>query len=446
MISRLTFLQRQSARKALLLFLIICLGTIIAWKFFSSPKQPEASAVVYRDLKLVEAIEMKVRIGSGDFFAGVLERAGVTAPEAARLIDDIRPAYDLANIRSGQTLTLFFESGTLRNFIYPIDRDNYLEAEHDGLGRFQGRVHAIPYEVRREVVHIRIENSLYESTMACGEKLELFEPLSQIFEYDVDFNRDVQPGDTISAVVNKKYLNGRLAGYNDILAAEMVNNGRAIRIVRYQAPSGSIGYYLPDGRSTRRQFLRCPLPFIRVTSRFGMRTHPVLGFSARHNGTDFAAPYGTPVRATASGMVTARGRDNGRGNHVSIRHANGFASHYYHLQRFAAGLHAGQRVEQGQVIGSVGSSGLSTGPHLHYGLVKNGRFLNSLRLQSPSVAPLPVQAMDGFRKYCAQICLPFSPSQKLAPQKTIGNKLRPLPSLHDTRMEKTDFSGNGRDG
>ncbi len=389
------------------------MGTMLVLHFFPRP-EPVAAAPVYQDLKLAEAVEMKVRIGSGDFFAGVLERAGVTAQEAARLIADIRPAYDLASIRSGQVLTLFFEEGKLRNFIYPIDRDTYLEAGHDGQGKFSGRVMAVPYEVRREVARITIENSLYESTEASGEKLELFEPLAQVFEYDVDFNRDIQPGDTILAVVDKKYLNGRLAGYGDILAAEMVNNGRTIRVVRYSSPSGSIGYYLPDGRSTRRQFLRCPLPFIRVTSRFGMRRHPVLGFSARHNGTDFAAPIGTPVRATASGVVTARNRDNGRGNYVSVRHANGFASHYYHLQRFAAGLHGGQRVEQGQVIGYVGSSGLSTGPHLHYGLVKerplpqstasavaqrgpvtgagDGRFQSLLRADMPAIIPSAARA------------------------------------------------------
>ncbi|HSQ34958.1 MAG TPA: M23 family metallopeptidase [Candidatus Binatia bacterium] len=389
---------------------------------------------------------MKVRIGSGDFFAGVIERAGVTAQEAARLIADIRPAYDLASIHSGRTLTLFFADGKLRNFIYPIDRDNYLEAEHDGQGKFSGRVVAVPYQVRRDVARITIENSLYESTEASGEKLELFEPLSQIFEYDVDFNRDVQPGDTISAVVDKKYLNGKLAGYGDILAAEMVNNGRTIRIVRYRAPSGSTGFYLPDGRSTRRQFLRCPLPFIRVTSRFGMRHHPVLGFSAQHNGTDFAAPYGTPVRATASGIVTARGRDNGRGNYVSIRHTNGFVSHYYHMQRITAGLHGGQRVEQGQVIGAVGSTGLSTGPHLHYGLQKNGRFLNSLRLQSPSVAPLPAEAMDDFRNYCAEICRPLALGQPTPSAPTLRvDKARPLPGTGALRIEKTDLVGKGRD-
>jgi murein DD-endopeptidase MepM/ murein hydrolase activator NlpD len=145
-------------------------------------------------------------------------------------------------------------------------------------------------------------------------------------------------------------------------------------------------------------------------------------------------------------MVTARGRDNGRGNYVSVRHANGFTSHYYHLQRFAAGLRTGQRVEQGQVLGAVGSTGLSTGPHLHYGLLKNGRFLNPLRLQSPSVAPLPAPVMDGFRKYCDHVCLPLARGQKPIKVKMVGSKVRPLPGLHAPDMGKTGSSGNGRDG
>ncbi len=443
MLSRPNLLPRHKIRRVIFLLTVVGVGAMFFWH---SPSRPEvvAEAPVYKDLKLAEAVEMKVRIGSGDFFAGVLEGAGVMAQEAARLIADLRPTYDLASIRSGRMLTLFFEDGKLRNFIYSIDRNTYLEAERDVQGKFSGRVMAVPYQVRRQVARITIENSLYESTEASGEKLELFEPLSRIFEYDVDFNRDIQPGDTISAVVDKKYLNGKLAGYGDILAAEMVNNGRTIRIVRYPSPSGSIGYYLPDGRSTKRQFLRCPLPFIRVTSRFGMRRHPVLGFSARHNGTDFAAPAGTPVRATASGVVSARGRDHSRGNFVTIRHANGFASHYYHLQRFAAGLHGGQRVEQGQVIGAVGSTGLSTGPHVHYGLVKNGRFLNPLRLQSPSVAPLPEHAMEGFQKYCEQICQPLSQQQEMVATKGLGPPARLLPAPRPAVAEKTGLAGKGR--
>ncbi|MEI6613287.1 MAG: M23 family metallopeptidase [Chrysiogenales bacterium] len=429
-----------------MLLLIICLGAMLFWQFLPSLEQPAVAEVAYRDLKLAEAREVALRIGPGDFFAGLLEGAGVGAAEVAQLIADVKPAYDLASIHSSRMLTLFFETGMLRNLIYPIDGENYLEAERAGQGRFRGRVVAIPYEVRREVIHIRIENSLYESTLASGEKLELFEPLSRIFEYDVDFNRDIQSGDLLAAVLDKKYLNGKLAAYGDILAAELVNNGKIIRIVRHESSAGAIGYYHPDGSSTRRQFLRCPLPFIRVTSRFGMRMHPVLGFSARHNGIDFGAPYGTPVRATAAGVVSGRGRDSGRGNYLIIRHGNGFTSQYFHLSRFAPTPGSRRRVEQGQVVGYVGSSGLSTGAHLHYGLLQNGRFLNPLKLQSPSIAPLPKPVLDGFRKYSEQICLPLAQAPKPASVKTINIKIRPLPNLPAANIEKSDFSGKGRGG
>ncbi len=387
---------------------LLILAGVLAWRFAAAPKKSGAAPPSFRDVTLPEALEVQVEIVPGDCCALALERGGMEPGEAARLVADVKPAYDLARIRSGQTLSLFFERGLLRNLVYPIDRDRFLAVERAASGGFRGRVAAVPYEVRQETVRIRIKNSLFEATREAGEMIELFEPLSRMFEYDVDFNRDVQPGDTVSALLEKKYLDGRLAAYGDILAAEMVNRGKKIQVVRYPAPGGGAGFYHPDGRSTRRMFLRCPLPFVRVTSRYGTRRHPILGYSRRHNGTDFAAPYGTPVRATASGIVTARGRDNGRGNYVIVRHGNGYASHYYHLQRFAAGLRAGQRVDQGQVIGTVGSTGLSTGPHLHYGMQHNGRYINPLRLQSPSTAPLPRAMLPDFQNYCAQVLAPIA--------------------------------------
>lgn len=401
--------MRQKAPKTLLLFLTICLGIVLAWRFFPA-REKIAVPPAFLDLTLSEAQEVQVNIGPGDFCAGVLLRGGLEGRDAARLVADVKPVYDLAKIRSGQVLTMFFENGLLRNLVYPIDRDSFLEVWRDASGGFRGRVAAVPYETRQETVRIRIESSLYEATLASGEMMELFEPLSRMFEYDVDFNRDIQPGDILSAVLEKKYLDGKLAAYGDILAAELLNNGKSVRVVRYASPGGGTGYYHPDGRSTRRMFLRSPLPFVRVTSRFGMRHHPILGYSTRHNGTDFGAPYGTPVRATASGVVNGRGRDGGRGNYVTIRHANGFVSCYYHLSRFAGGLRVGLRVEQGQVVGTVGSTGLSTGPHLHYALLKNGRYLNPLQLQSPSLVPLPKEKIVEFQKYCSLIFAPFSPT------------------------------------
>jgi murein DD-endopeptidase MepM/ murein hydrolase activator NlpD len=413
--------QLRKRRRFLAFIPFLFLAVLLAWLIIPGREAAREAGPAFHDLILSEAQEVQVSIIPGDCCAVALERGGMDAREAARLVQDVKPAYDLARIRSGQTMTLFFENDLLRNLVYAIDRDHFLAVQRDGSGVFRGRVAAVPYEVRQETVRIRIENSLYEATLAAGEMIELFEPLSRMFEYDVDFNRDIQPGDIVSAVLEKKYLDNKLAAYGDILAAELRNNGKSIRVVRYPAPGGGAGYFHPDGRSTKRMFLRCPLPFVRVTSRYGMRRHPVLGYSRRHNGTDFAAPYGTPVRATASGVVSARGRDNGRGNYVIVRHGNGFASHYYHLQRFAAGLRAGQRVDQGQVIGTVGSTGLSTGPHLHYGLVQNGRYLNPLRLQSPSTAPLPKEQLAEFQAYCARILAPIS-----GPTPSLGAPPSPL--------------------
>jgi murein DD-endopeptidase MepM/ murein hydrolase activator NlpD len=429
--------SRYLLRRILMILPFAFLVLVLTWHFFPGRRTAEAVPAASRDLTLAEAQEVQVDIVPGDCCALALERGGMSGGEAALLIAAVKPVYDLARIRSGQVLTLYFENGLLRNLIYPIDRDHFLEAMRDASAGFRGRVAAVPYEVRQETVRMRIENSLYEATLASGEMMELFEPLSRMFEFDVDFNRDIRPGDSVTAVLEKKYLDGKLAAYGDILAAELINGGKSIRVVRYAGPGGAMGYYHPDGRSTKRMFLRCPLPFVRVTSRYGMRRHPLLGYSRQHNGTDFGAPYGTPVRATASGVVTGRGRDSGRGNYVIIRHANGFASHYYHLQRFAAGLRPGQRVEQGQVIGTVGSTGLSTGPHLHYGLARNGRFLNPLRLQSPSVAPLPRESLAEFQDYCSRIFAPISRPQALPESPGIpvltGSPSLPVRSLRHPR-------------
>jgi murein DD-endopeptidase MepM/ murein hydrolase activator NlpD len=157
-------------------------------------------------------------------------------------------------------------------------------------------------------------------------------------------------------------------------------------------------------------FLRCPLPFMRVTSRYGSRRHPLLKFSARHYGVDLAAPVGTKVRVTASGIVKSKGYNSSRGRFITIRHKNQYISHYYHLSRFAKGIRPGIRVEQGQIIGYVGSSGLATGPHLHYGLQKSGRFMNPLSLRSPSKDPVKKVYLEDFKQYAARVSLLLSGS------------------------------------
>jgi murein DD-endopeptidase MepM/ murein hydrolase activator NlpD len=214
-----------------------------------------------------------------------------------------------------------------------------------------------------------------------------------------------------------------------VLASEFINRGKIIRVIRYTDPEGKTAYYHPDGRSVRKMFLRCPLPFMRVTSSYGYRRHPVLGFSARHNGVDFAAPVGTKIRASASGVIQRTGYDRGRGRYILIRHPNRYISHYYHLSRMAKGTRSGVKVEQGQVIGYVGSTGLATGPHLHYGLRKNGRFLNPLRLKSPTKNPVKKKYMEAFQRFMAGHFLVISGSRLMKLPKGVQDfLLTPTPS------------------
>lgn len=236
---------------------------------------------------------------------------------------------------------------------------------------------------------------------AAGERIELAIALAEIFSGEIDFNTELQPGDRFALAFERFTRAGRPPTYGDIWAAEFHNDGRTVRGVRFTVPGEKPAYYDEQGRSLRRFFLRSPLKFEpRVTSRFSAsRRHPVLDTTRAHRGVDYGAPTGAPVVAVASGTVVSRSVDATNGRMVRLRHASGYESYYLHLSAFGSGLRAGARVEQGETIGRVGASGLVTGPHLHYGLTKNGAFVNPLRehLNLPPGQPVPETSMEAFR-------------------------------------------------
>lgn len=404
-------MNRISRRRIFWDLALMLLVIVLMWKWSGEGRfhSVRTASTVYRDIRLAEASEVVMPIAPGEFFTQVMGKAGLEPGETFRLIQDVRPVYDLARIQSGQALTLYFRDKWLRNFFYPIDAGRYLEVARAGNGNFSGRIRDFPYQVRREMVKMAISGSLYDAAMASGEKAELVERIAAMFEYDVDFNRDIRPGDVLSVIVEKKYLGGSMAAYGEISAAELISGGKKIQIVHFVSPDGSDGFYYPDGRSTRRMFLRSPLPFLRISSSYGMRFHPILGFSARHNGIDLTAPFGTPVRATASGVITSHGFESNRGRFVIIRHPNSYVSQYFHLSRFRADIGTLMRVTQGEIIGYVGSTGLSTGPHLHYGMLKNGQYTNPLNLPSPRENPLKKEYLPDFIRYCRHLTQGFDP-------------------------------------
>jgi murein DD-endopeptidase MepM/ murein hydrolase activator NlpD len=252
------------------------------------------------------------------------------------------------------------------------------------------------YDVRTARVAAEIRSSLFGAVEDAGEGDQLALDLADIFAWDVDFNTELQKGDTLRAVVEKLYLDGRFSRYGRILAAELVRGDRTLQAVRYEG-ARTTGYFAPDGTPLRKALLRSPLRFSRVTSGFShARLHPILHTVRAHLGVDLAAPTGTPVMTVGDGVVVAAGRDGGFGNAIRIRHANGFTTLYGHLSRI--GVRVGQRVHQGDVIGAVGMTGLATGPHLDYRMVKNGVFVNPLRTQSPPAEPVPPAERAAFER------------------------------------------------
>jgi murein DD-endopeptidase MepM/ murein hydrolase activator NlpD len=227
-----------------------------------------------------------------------------------------------------------------------------------------------------------------------GESDQLALDLADIFAWDVDFNTELQKGDSFRVAVEKLYLDGRFAKYGRILAAEFVRGERRLQAVRFEGERGA-GYYAPDGTPLRKAFLRSPLKFSRISSGFSTaRRHPILHTVRAHLGVDYAAPTGTPVMAAADGVVTAAGWMGGYGKTVKLRHANGFETLYGHLSRI--NVRAGQRVSQGTCVGLVGRTGLATGPHLDYRMIRGGRFVNPLRVQSPPAEPIPAGERAAF--------------------------------------------------
>lgn len=325
--------------------------------------------------------------------------------DAQVLVASIAGAMDVRRLRAGQPYSIDrLLDGRVRRFEYEIDGDKRLtvqRAASQGAPRFIATVERIPKEVSVVAIegHINREtNSLTASIDKIGERIELALGIADVFSGEIDFNSDLQPGDSFRVLVERQTREGKLSGYGPILAAEFINDHRKLKAIRFTPDGGSPGYYDENGRSLKRFFLKSPLKFEpRITSRFSSsRRHPILGYSRAHNGVDYHAPSGAPVTTVAPGVVTMAGWTSGGGRTVKVRHPNGYDTEYLHLS--AITTHAGARVGQGDLIGRVGQTGLATGPHLHYGLKKNGRYVNPVieHRNMPPGEPVAASLMNVF--------------------------------------------------
>ncbi len=302
-------------------------------------------------------------------------------------------------------LDLLTYAGNLENLRVRLDRRTELRfSRHDG--SIQCR--RIERSVESRVVRVegRITASLFGAVIAAGERPELAVRLAEIFQWDIDFFRDLRKGDRFELLVERRTVDGAFYGYGPIFAARFVNDGRELDAILYRGPDGRPGYYDLEGRPLEKQFLKAPLRFSRITSRFSLhRYHPVLHRTIPHYGVDYGAPVGTPVHVTADGVVTWVGRKRGAGKMITVRHPNAYETNYLHLSRYAPGLRPGVRVRQGQVIGYVGQTGYATGPHLDYRIRHHGRWINPLRLASPPAKPLDPDQRSRFLQHALAVTM-----------------------------------------
>lgn len=362
------------------------------------------------DIELkAETVIVEARVPHAATLDSLLRQEQLSTDIVQAAIEAARGVFNPRQLRSDRPYRLVRTlDGLLREFEYQIDADRFLRI----ISRTRERpalliAEVLPYEKQTEVVAVRgriddDHSSVIAAMDETGETVQLAMSLAEVFSGEIDFDSDLQPGDTFDILVEKSRHDGEFSGYGAILAARFMTDGRDLRALRWVDPgSGKAAFYDENGRSLKRFFLRTPLRFEpRVTSGFSRhRLHPVFRTYRAHLGIDYGAPAGAPVVAVASGTVISAGRSGGSGNMVRIRHASGYESYYLHLSAFGKGVRAGAHVDQGQLIGRVGSTGTATGAHLDYRLKKNGVFVNPLaeHRRLPPGEPIAPAQLAAFR-------------------------------------------------
>ncbi|MAY80217.1 MAG: peptidase M23 [Deltaproteobacteria bacterium] len=332
-------------------------------------------------------------IAKGETLGTILQNVGLNAN---KLREIALPVYDLAKLHSGRTLTFkVLEGESIPHMVtYPLNEDNTVTLVREG-EQWTAHMETIEYTSVESIREFTVESTFWGAATAAGLRAADIARLATVFEFDVDFNTELRAGAQVRMVVEELYNEGSMVKLGRPLAVKFQNKGEEYVAIHHESDNGDTGYYDFKGASRKKAFLRSPLTFSRISSGFNpKRFHPVLKKRRPHYGTDFAAPTGTPVRASGSGTVTKAGRNGGHGNFVKIDHAGPYASSYSHLHRIK--VKRGQKVKQGQVIGTVGTTGLSTGPHLHYQFWKNGKFVDPMKIKLPRNETLPSNEMVTF--------------------------------------------------
>lgn len=346
-------------------------------------------------------IEYSGKIEAGETLSAALLRAGIEYRLAEQILLGLKGVMDFRKCKPDDefVISVSRDTGDLISFEYSsFPLDTYI-IERDSDGRFIAYKEEYEIEKRVEFIRGRIQNSLYETMERIGEDPQLSVIMAnEVFAWDIDFYTEVMPDDEFGVVVEKYYSGDYFVQYGKILAATYNGKSTGKKEAFYFAVEGKGSYYNSRGVASRKVFLRSPLKYGKISSGFGNRFHPVYRKIKMHHGVDYAAPVGTPVWAVADGVVSYASTMGGYGKLVILKHRGGLETRYGHLSRFAAGLMVGTTVQQGRVIGYVGSTGISTGPHLHFEMRLNGKIINPLKKVSPPVEPLDRRYLREFEQ------------------------------------------------
>lgn len=369
----------------------------------TSPAEPEVTDSTSATVAIAEPAPVPERnwheftIKNGDNLSLLFQRAGLSDRDMYEVIANKDAKDSLRRIYPGQTLAFKMDAdGKLAALRYDTSRLSHQLFTKTDTGFDAQQIDRTP-DIITAFRHAEISSSLFLAGQQAGMEPALIMELANIFGWDVDFALDIREGDSFSLVYEERFLDGEKLDNGNILAAEFVNQGKKFRAVRYENEAGVAHYFTPTGDSMRKEFLRTPVDFARISSHFNLRRkHPVLHSIRAHKGTDYAASTGTPIRATGDGKVIHAGRKGGYGNTVIIQHGQTYRTLYAHMSKYARGVKSGSRVKQGQIIGYVGSTGLATGPHLHYEFYVNGAVRNPVTVPLPKANAIAKSEMGRF--------------------------------------------------
>ena len=349
---------------------------------------------------------MTLEVQKGDTLSNILRSANITANDASKAVSALSELYSPSKLKVGQKIKIGFEiddkgdedislsliqikTSILKNITVKKDGNHFVAKEEEN-------------DITTKLVKSKavVDSTLFQAANDSKIPYEIMMTLIQNYSFDIDFQRDIRKGNSFEVLYEQLYDDeGNLAGAGELIFSSISLNDQTIPIYRYKAADGRIEYFDETGNSVRRSFLKTPVDGARISSGFGRRKHPILGYTKLHKGIDFAASRGTPIYAAGSGTIEKASRFGSYGKYVKIRHNNGYYTAYAHLNSYARGVKKGRKIKQGQVIGYVGSTGRSTGPHLHYEVIKNGRQINPMSIKTASSKKLKSLELGIFSNY-----------------------------------------------